>query len=249
MIGTYDLVVEATGVAVTLSAVAVCAWRRLFTRYFFLNFYLLTSAVFTSGCYYIRSTYGYTSIQYRYFYYTGDALIMLVGYLLIASFFDHMFRRSALRAYVRLTLAIFFFLVIGVSGLFISRNVTHLYSRFAIELQRNMFFVGALLTFLLWISMSYLRAESRRFMLLVSGLGIYFSAHAANLALWFVFRGVRAGVSADEVVVRVPPLAYTFMVLLWLYTFWRIPEGEPATEPIPRAKPRQVPVKLHISPG
>lgn len=240
MIGTYDLVVALLSVGLSLGAVIVCLRKDCFFRYFLLNLYLLVSAAHTLGSLYLIASYGYDSITYFYFYYTGDALGSIIGYLLIATFFDQMFRPSVFHPYVRPTLAIFFLFVVGVSGVFISRGVSQLYSTFVIELQQNMFFVGVLLTFLLWISMSYLRAESRRFVLLISGLGIYFSAHAANYALQFLFA------SLDPVLARVPPLAYSLMVSVWLYTFWRVPEGEAAVEAGARAGPREALVKVQI---
>lgn len=241
MIGAYDLVVVWLSVALALAVVGVCLRQRCIIRYLFLNLYLLSITAHTIGGLYFIRTEGYESPAYFYFYYTGDAILTVFGYLLIASFFDQMFRGSFLRPYIRPTLAIFFMLVVGVSALFISRNVPNLYSRFVIQFEQNMFFVGVLLTLLLWISMSYLRAESRRFVLLVSGLGIYFSAHAANYALRFLFRDLA------DVLTKVPPLAYTLMVLLWLYTFVRVPEGEAMVEPVPRAKPHEAPVKVKIS--
>ncbi|MFQ5695941.1 MAG: hypothetical protein ACE5HB_08125, partial [Terriglobia bacterium] len=106
-------------------------------------------------------------------------------------------------------------------------------SRFVYEFQQNMYFVGVLLTFLLWISMSYLQAESRRFVLLVSGLGIYFSSHAVTYALKFLF-------PTFAQVQNVPPLAFCLTVSLWLYTFLRVSEDVPAAVPrAVRAGPRE----------
>jgi hypothetical protein len=207
----------------------VCLRRGLFTKFLFLNLYLISSILFTAGLYYIYRTDGYGSLLYYYFYYTSDGIQNLVGYLLIASFFAYMFRESAFRPYVRPVLGLFFFGIIAVSAVFVSRHVgkEYLYSRFAMEFQQNMFFVGVLLTFLLWISMTYLRAESRRFVLLVSGLGIYFSAHAVNYAFQHLF----ANAAVASALTKVPPIAYTLMVSLWLYTFLRVPEGEVAYVP------------------
>jgi hypothetical protein len=223
-------------VTLALGTVFVCLRSNVFRRYPFLNIYLLVTVAFTCGCYYVRSAFGYTSLEYFKFYYTGDAVLTVVLYLLIGSLFDQMFRNSSFHRYVRPTLAIFFFLVVGVSALFIMRNVDHLYSRFVIELQQNMYFVGVLLTFLLWTSMSWLGAESRRFALVVSGMGIFFAALAGNYALRFLWGGV------DKVATGViPPLAYTVMVSLWLYTFLRVPEGEPART---RLRLREAPVPV-----
>lgn len=243
MIGTYELVVALLSVAMSLSVMGVCLWTRSFRRYVFLNLYLLISLTHTIGSLYTIKTFGYDSLTYFYFYYTGDAVGSTIGYLLIASFFDHMFRHSVFRPYVRPTLGFFFLLVVVISSLFVIRNYSQLYSRFLFELQQNMFFVGVLLTFLLWIAMNYLRAESRRFVLLVSGLGIYFSAHAANYALRFLFPSPTHP-NLVEILSRVPPVAYTFMVSLWLYTFWRVPEGEAAVQSVPRPEESLVKVKI-----
>ena len=229
MVSAYDLIVAGLSVLVSLGTVVVCLRKRIFLKYPLVNLYLAVSVVFTVGCYYLYRTEGYSSLAYFYFYYTWDAVASIIGYVLVASFFDQMFRPSAFRPYVRPTLALFFLGVLVVSGVFVSKHVGqgYFYSKFAMEFQQNMFFVGVLLTFLLWVSMSYLRAESRRFVLLVSGLGIYFSAHAVNYA----FQQLFPYPLVTTALTKVPPVAYTVMVLLWLYTFLRVPEGEPAYVP------------------
>ncbi len=239
MVGTYDLVIEVLGAVLALGVVVISARQGFFKRYLFLNVYLLTNVVFTSGCYYVRSLYGYTSLEYYYFYYVGDAIPNVIGYLLIGSFFDRLLRESVFHKYVRPTLAIFFVLIVGISAFFIVGSVEHLYSEFVLELQQNLYFVGVLLTFLLWMAVSYLDVRSRRFTLLVSGLGIYFAAHAASYALRFLFSGLEAPMTA------VPPLAYNFMVGLWLYTFLWVPEEEVAVQPARQVFQRLAPVGAH----
>ena len=242
MVGTYELVVEALSVLLALATVGVCLYRRSFWQYLFLNTSLLYAAFFSIGCYYVRTAFGYSSPEYFYFYYVGDALGTIVLYLLIASFFDRLLRESVFHKYVRPTLFIFFLLVVGVSARFMLGNYDRFYSRFMAELQQNMFFVGVLLTLLLWISMGYLAAESRRFVLLVSGLGIYFASHAARYALQIVFPNQ----ALADALTRVPPLMYTVMVLLWLYAFWRVPETEAVVEAA-RAAPRPALAKANLT--
>ena len=241
MVGTYESSIEVLSVLLSLGVVVVCARQGFFSRHLFLNVYLLTNVVFTLGCYYVRSLYGYTSLEYYYFYYVGDAIPNVIGYLLIGSFFDRLLRESVFHKYVRPTLAIFFVLIVGISALFIVGSVEHLYSEFVLELQQNLYFVGVLLTFLLCMCVSYLGVRSRRFTLLVSGLGIYFAAHAASYALRFLFSGLEAPMRV------VPPLAYTFMVGLWLYTFLRVPEEEVAVQPARQILQRLAPVGAHSS--
>ncbi|HXE75289.1 MAG TPA: hypothetical protein VNN18_06615 [Candidatus Xenobia bacterium] len=241
MVSAYDLTVVGLSVLLSLGIVGVSFWRKVFVRYIFLNAYLLFSAAFTVGGVYLLATVGYDSLTYFYFYYVGDSFCNIFGFLLIAGMFDHMFRNSAFRPYVRPTLGLFFLGVVGASLLVILRSVNRFSAPgFLVEFQQNMFFVGVLLTFLLWASMAYLRAESRQFVLLVSGLGIYFSAHAVNYAVQFLVnsKGVAAALT------KVPPLAYTLMVGLWLYTFLRIPEGAPAVAPAAAPREEAVPVRI-----
>ncbi|MCH7986788.1 MAG: hypothetical protein IH847_09435 [Acidobacteria bacterium] len=239
MAGTYELTVEIVGQVLALGTVVVCLLSRCFRRYVFLNLYLLMCTGFSIGNYYVRSLYGYTSEQYYYFYFMGDAVMMFVAYLVIGSFFDHLFRHSVFCSYIRPALVFLFLLVVGISGLFIFRGVEHFYSGFVIELEQNMYFVGVVLVFLLWTSMSYLGAQNRRFVLLVAGMGILFAAHAANYAIRFLFPSLSA------LTLVVPPLAYNFMVGLWLYTFLWVPEEEVAVQPARQVFQRLAPVGAH----
>ncbi len=239
MVGTYELVVEILGPVLALGTIGVCLRQGIAGWYLVLNLFLLTNVWFTLGCYYVRSLYGYRSTEYFYFYYAGDPITSIVGYLVIASFFDVLLRQSTFHKYVRPTLAILFLMIIGISAFFVVGSVEHLYSEFVPELQQNLYFVGVLLTFLLWMSVSYLDVRSRRFTLLVSGLGIYFAAHAASYALRFLFSGLEAPMRA------VPPLAYNFMVGLWLYTFLRVPEEEVAVQPARQVFQQVAPVGAH----
>lgn len=227
MASIYDVAIELLSVVLALGVVGVCLRRRVFSRYFFLNLYLLANAAFSIGCYLVRSQYGYDSDQYFYFYYTGDAIPNIVGYVLIGTFFDRLLRGSSFHQYVRPTLVFTFLLILAISGRFVWQSVYRLESQYVYELQQNIYFVGVLLTFLLWISLSYLSAQNTRFVLLVSGLGIYFSIHAGNYALQLLAPALR------EYVYRVPPLAYILMVGLWLYAFIRVPEAEPVVVTAP----------------
>jgi hypothetical protein len=219
--GIYDQVILWLSVVLALAAVFVCAYKSSFLRYFWLNLFLLSGIAFTLGCYYVQSVFGYDSDQYFYFYYTGDAVFNILGYVLIGTFFDRLLRPSSFHQYVRPTLVFTFLLILAISGRFVWQSVYRFESQFVYEFQQNIYFVGVLLTFLLWISLSFLSAQNTRFVLLVSGLGIYYSIHAGNYALQFLAPALR------EYVYRVPPLAYVLMVGLWLYAFIRVPEAEP----------------------
>lgn len=224
MLSLIDLGIGWLSVLLALSVVGVCLRQRCFLSYFFLNLVLLSAALFTLACYYVQAAFGFDSYQYYYFYYTGDTIGNLLIYVLIGWFFDRLLRDSVFHRYVRPTLILAFVLIVGISARFLSANLENFYSKFVFEFQQNVYFVGVLLTLLLWISLNYLQVESRRFVLLVSGLGIYFSAHAVGYATRFLLPGL------DPLSARFPPLAYDMMLCLWLYTFLVVPESERVEE-------------------
>ena len=239
MPGLYEEIILWSGLLCALAIVVVCLRTRCFAQYYILCIYLLSNVAFTLGCYYVIHAYGYDSDEYLYFYYTGDAIVTVLNYLLIGSFFNYVLRHSVFHKYVQLTIFFFFVGVVIVSGIFISGSVDRFYSSWVIEFEQNMYFVGVLLTFLLWMTITYLGAETRRFALLVSGMGVFFAAHAANYAIRSLFPSLSA------LTLIVPPLAYNFMVGLWLYTFLWVPEEEVAVQPARQVFQRLAPVGAH----
>jgi hypothetical protein len=69
-------------------------------------------------------------------------------------------------------------------------------------------------------------------------LGIYFTSHAASYAASFL------STSAQSFALQIPPVAYTLMTLVWLYTFLRVPEGEAAVAPVRRRRLAALPLPV-----
>jgi hypothetical protein len=86
-----------------------------------------------------------------------------------------------------------------------------------VELSQNLYFVGVVLTYVLWGAVVKLRETRTRLVQLVLALGIYFSASAAAYALRNMFPSL-------AVTHFIPPLAGTFLPLAWAYTFWKVSE-------------------------
>jgi hypothetical protein len=222
MVSAYDLVVEMLSIMLGLSIVYYSVRSGKFFSYLFLNLYVLANVAFTLGCYYVRNLYGYDSFQYYYFYYAGDPFPNILAYVLIGWFFDRLLKQSAFHQYVRPTLIAAFLLIVVISARFLSGSLPRFHSEFVFEFQQNIYFVGVLLTLLLWISMSYLQVEGGRFTLMVSGLGVYFATHAVSYAVRFLFPIL------DPVAVKIIPLAYNVMLALWLYALVYVSESEAA---------------------
>ena len=88
---------------------------------------------------------------------------------------------------------------------------------FAYELSQNLYFVGIVLTYLLWGAILKLRETRTRLVQMVLSLGLYFSAYAASYAFMNLKPEVR-------VVNYASPLLGCLLPLAWCITIMRYSE-------------------------
>ena len=91
-------------------------------------------------------------------------------------------------------------------------------SRFVVELSQNLYFVGVVLTYVLWGAMMKLRETRTRLIQLVLSLGIYFSMLAAEYALRNLYP------SFTTVKTYLPPVVGCLLPLAWCYAFLKLSE-------------------------
>src|SRR5882672_8799266 len=180
--------------------------------------YMAASLFVNIGRYNIVHHYGVASGEYIYFYYYSDTLLTIFLYFALTSLFSRVFSEMQAEQYVKLGAvvllsgtALFSYAVVHQSS---SRLVTH----FVFELSQNLYFVGVVLTYVLWIAVLKLRETRTRLIQLVLSLGVYFSLLTANYALGNLFHGLE---SMSQVLT---PLVGCFLPAAWAYAFWRIPE-------------------------
>lgn len=199
--------------------VCVCSSRKTF-RYLSLAVYMFATAAISVGQMITLMRFGVASTTYEYVYYYTDALLTILLFFVIMSFYQQVFQQLGAGKYVRLGSA----LLLGATAVFsfavVHQNRDHLTSRFVVEMSQNLYFVGVVLTYLLWIAVVKLRETRTRLIQLVLALGIFFSADAGGYALRNLFPGLEANFLR-----WVPPLAGTFLPLAWGYTFTRVSEG------------------------
>jgi hypothetical protein len=207
-------------ICTTLEAgVLVCAIKKdALRRYLFLNIAMVASAMVSIARYQILSHYGFTSKEYLYFYYYSDFLLVITLYLALTSLYSHVFAELKAERYVSLGTvlllcgtALFSYAVVQQSS---SKLVTH----FVVELSQNLYFVGLVLTYVLWGAVLKLRETRTRLIQLILSTGVYFSLFAANFALQNLYH---ARWTFFE---YLTPLFGCFLPLSWIYAFWRIPE-------------------------
>jgi hypothetical protein len=208
--------------------VVVCACKgRVFFRYFTLNLYMLASALLTVGRFVIFWKYGFRSLEYGYFYFYSDAFLTICLYFALMGLYSHVFQEMGVHKYLRvgalllLALTSWFtwqVLVSSSASLMASASLVSKASRFVVELSRNLYFVGLVLTYLLWGAVMKLREARMQVIQLASALGVYFSAFAANYALHTLSPG------HSTLWTYLPQLLAMWLPLAWAYTFARVPE-------------------------
>ena len=207
-------------------------------RYFSLNTYMLAAVGVTLGQDVALLKFGVSSQVYGYVYYYTDALLTISLFFVIMSFYQQVFHQMGVGKYVRWA-SVFLLSATALFSYLVVRRMPshHLTNRFVVEMSQNLYFVGVVLTYLLWGAVVKLRETRTRLIQLVLALGIFFSSNAACYALRNLFPGLEA-----NFLKWVPPLAGTFLPLAWAYTFTKISEDarlETARVALPRMAAHQ----------
>jgi len=202
------------GTALELAFVVCSLRQKSFFRYFFLNLYFLSTLASCVIRYFELSRYGLSSDQYRYAYFYTDVLLTLALYLALISLYSRVLGELQLGKHVRLT-AVFLLLGTAIfSYAVVAQSDQKLATNFAYELSQNLYFVGLVLTYILWGAVVKLRETRTRLVQFILALGIYFSAYAASYALVNL-------ASKYSVVHFIGPLVSCLLPLSWTLTMMR----------------------------
>lgn len=208
-------------------AVVVCAFRaKVLRRYLPLILYVTASAVIDILRYRILYSCGFSSQEYIYFYYYSDALLTVVLYLSLISLFVHVFKELNAEKYVIFGACVLLAGTALFSYLVIQQYSSKIVSHFVVELSQNLYFVGLVLTYVLWGAILKLRETRAQLVQLVLSLGIYFSLLAANYAIRNLYPPV------SPIAISLLQFLGCFLPIAWSYAFYRVPRDarlEPAT--------------------
>lgn len=213
------IAVSAMGFLLEIGVVVCMLFYKSLLRYFPLGFYMLCSAITTVGCYSCISNFGYTSKAYVYFYYYSDALMTVLMFWVVIHFYRQAFDELRVSKIIRAGAVFLLISTALFSYIVVNKNKDHLTDRFVIELSQNLYFIGVVLTYLLWGTILKLRETRARLVQLVLALGIYFSGTAAAYALRNLFPGFGGSLFG-----WVPILMSTWLAVAWMYTFVKVPE-------------------------
>jgi hypothetical protein len=219
MPGLIDYCLWAVGFVAELYVVVCLLYRKSFISYIPLSFYILCDALVSTGLYYCVRHFGFNSLIYFYYYYYTDSLLTILLFWVIIKFYQQVFNEMGVSRQIRLAAVLLLTATALFSYLVVHENRNHLTSRFVVELGQNLYFVGVVLTYLLWAAILKLRETRTRLIQLVLALGIYFSATAGAYALRNLFPGLQ-----PSFLRWLPPVTGVWLPIAWAYTFTKVPE-------------------------
>ncbi len=217
MLGPVDYALWIVGILSYVGAVVCAIHSRSLFRYFTLNLYLSAALVLSAGRYVVFTRFGFASQQYYYFYYFSDALCTIFLYFVLMGLYSHVFREMGVQRYLRVGAMLLLAATSWFSYQVVMSSSHRMLTRFVVELSQNLYFVGVVLTYLLWGAIMKLRETRTRLIQLVLALGVYFSAFAASYALRNLYPHLAIWRYVSHLMVLWLPLA-------WGYTFLKIPE-------------------------
>ena len=196
----------------------ICLLRgRAFSQYFTLVIYLGACLATDLGSYSIIHTSGYNSNAYYYFYFYSEFLLAICLYFVLMTLYSHVFSDMGVGKHIRAGAML---LLAGTAGIYyylVAVSSTRFVTHFVAELGQNLFFVGVVLTYLLWGAMAKLRENRTRLMQLVLSMGVHVSLSAASYAINNLYPNHRFWQYYF-------PLTAMWLPVSWAYTFIKVPE-------------------------
>jgi hypothetical protein len=181
---------------------------------------MLCAALVNCAQFICLRNFGFDSKQYLYTYYYTESLLTISLFSVVIQFYLHVFEEMNVGKHIRAAAGVLVAATAFFSYMVVRQNQGHLTSRFVVELGQNIYFVGVVLTYLLWGAILKLRETRTRLIQLVLALGIYFSATAGTYALRNLFP------SLEQSVLRsIFPILGVWLPAAWSYTFIRVSES------------------------
>lgn len=222
MLGLFDYGLWLFGFLLELSVVVFSISRRSFLRYLFLNIYMASAAFTQIAGPILIHKYGFNSHEYFYFYYYSESLLTILLFFVIIHFYLKTFNELQVSRYIRGGAVLLL-----VATILFSYAVVHQHKnqmtlptfRVVVELGQNLYFVGVVLTYMLFAAILKLRETRARLVQFVLALGVYFSATAATYALRNLFPPL------EPVALKwIFPLFGVWLPAAWAYTMARVSE-------------------------
>lgn len=203
------------GVILEVCFLASSILRGALLRYFFLNLYVILSLFADLIRQYVLHYYGFTSPEYMYVYYYSDLLLTLSLFVAVISLASRVFAELHFARFVRWVAVLLLLGTACFSYGVIAQSADRLSTTFAYELSQNLYFVGLVLTYIIWGAVLKLHETRTRLVQMVLSLGLYFSAYAGSYAI------ANLAPQHYDVVKYLAPVLGCFLPISWMLTILR----------------------------
>jgi len=217
MLGPVDYAVWLIVTIADLFCLLCVLRKKTFSKHFTIVLVLSASVLISVSRYVILLTSGLNSISYFYFYYYSDAVLTICLFFVLMDFYGQVFAEMGVGKMLRAAAMLLLGGTSLISYHMVAASSDRLLTRFAYELSQNLYFVGVVLTYVLWGAMMKLRENRTHLMQLVLSMGVFFSVFAASYALRNMY--------PDHAVWRYfIHFTGVWLPASWAYTFVKVPE-------------------------
>src|SRR5271165_3316053 len=217
MLGPVDYAVWLVVTVADLFCLMCVLRKKAFSRHFTIVLFLSSSVLISVSRYAILLSSGLKSISYYYFYYYSDAVLTICLFFVLMDFYGQVFADMGVNKMVRAGAMLLLGGTALISYHMVASSSDRLLTRFAYELSQNLYFVGVVLTYVLWGAMMKTQENRTHLMQLVLSMGVFFSLFAASYALRNMY--------PDHAVWRYfIHFTAVWLPASWAYTFVKIPE-------------------------
>jgi hypothetical protein len=217
MMGPVDYLIWLVVTLVHLFCLGCVVKKKAVSQHFTIVLFLAASIAIGVGRYLIMLASGLSSSSYFYFYYYSDAVLTICLFFVLMSFYSQVFSELGVGKLLRTGAMLLLGGTALISYHMVASSSERLLTRFAYEMSQNLYFVGVVLTYVLWGAMMKMQENRTRLIQLVLGLGIFLSAFAGSYALRNMY--------PEHAVWRYSiHIMAIWLPASWAYTFLKVPD-------------------------
>jgi len=217
VLGPVNYAISLTVIVVELVSLLCVLRQKALKQHFTLVIYLCANFATDAAGYSILRTSGFESNVYYYFYFYSQFLLTICLYFVLMNLYSLVLSEMGVAKQVRAGAMLILAGTVGISYYLVASSSQRFVTRFVLELGQNLFFVGVVLTYVLWCAMAKLRENRTRLMRLVLSMCVYVSLSAGSYALLNLYPN-------HTFWQYYFPITAIWLPASWAYTFMKVPE-------------------------
>jgi hypothetical protein len=200
---------------VEIASLVLLIRGKALSKHFTLVLYLSACVATDLASYSIIRTSGYNSSAYFYFYFYSQSLLTICLFFVLMTLYAQVFSDLGVGKHIRAAAMLLMAGTAGISYYLVAASSTRLVTHFVAELGQNLYFVGVVLTYVLWGAMAKKHENRTRLLQLVLSMGVYVSLSAGSYAINNLY-------PKHEIWQYFFPMTALWLPVSWGYTFTKV---------------------------